>query len=44
MDPERSGIGYQLLGLSGESPQPGLPLFRQPVRSYLRHVKIVISF
>ena len=40
VDPERFGISDRLLGLSDKGPQSGLPLVRQPKRSYLRQLKI----
>jgi hypothetical protein len=43
-DPRRSGIGDEFLGLSGKSPQLGLPISRQPKQSYLRQMKILVSF
>src|SRR5262245_7595228 len=43
-DPRRFGIGDEFLGLSDKSPQLGLPISRQPKQSYLRQLKILISF
>ena len=39
-DSRRFGIGDQLSGLSDESHQPGPLVIKQPVRSYLRQLKI----
>ncbi len=43
-DPGRSEIDGRLLGLFGKSPQPGLRVSTQPLRGYLRQMKILVSF
>ena len=42
--PDEPELGDQLLGLSDKSPQPGLPISRQPTRRNLRQLKIVVGF
>ena len=43
-DPGRVGFGNGLSDLSDKAPQPGSPVVRRPVRSYLRQVKCSVSF
>ena len=42
--PQRFGIAAGLGGLSDEALGPGLPVLRQPKRSYLRQLKMVVGY